>query len=115
MLIATVLCCGAALLVAARGVWTLTRPDTGDPVQRVLRAVAPTQLAAASMLAVAGVAAAVAPRGPALAVLIVGILGAAGTVAAGIWHSARYAAAAETRRRSAGCAGACSACTQPCP
>ncbi|BBY55843.1 hypothetical protein H7J07_02880 [Mycobacterium koreense] len=114
MLIATVVCCVAALLVAARGVWTLTRPDTGDPVQRVLRAVAPTQLAAASMLAMAGVTAAVAPTGTAVAALVVGVLGAAGTVAAGIWHSARYAAAAEARQQADGCAGACSACTQPC-
>ena len=38
-------------------VWTLSRPRSADIVRQVLRAVAPTQLAAAAMLAVAGVVA----------------------------------------------------------
>lgn len=111
MLIAGVVCCCVAVVVAARGVWTLTRPNSGDPVQQVLRSVAPTQLAAAGMLAMGGAAALVAPRSTALVVLIVGGIGAVGTITAGIWQSARYAA----RQQPAGCAaGGCTACTSPC-
>jgi hypothetical protein len=51
MLIAAVLCLCAAVAIAALGLWLLTRPRTADdPVRQVLRAVAPTQLAAAVML-----------------------------------------------------------------
>lgn len=117
MFIAGVLCFLAALAVAARGVWTLTRPQTTDLVQQVLRAVAPTQLAAAAMLTAAGVAAFVAPRGTALVALIVCVIGAVGTVAAGVLQSARFAARQEelAAARSGGCGGGCcSGCDQPC-
>lgn len=113
MLIAGVLCCLAALAVAARGLWTLTRPTDGDPVRQVLRAVAPTQLAAAGMLAAGGVAALMAPAGTARVVVIVCVLGAVGTVLAGVWQSARYAAGRQ-QQPAGGCGGGCcSSCTRP--
>ena len=57
MLFAAVGCLCAAAATAALGGWTLSRPRSADVVRQVLRAVAPTQLAAAAMLAVAGVVA----------------------------------------------------------
>ncbi len=57
MLIAAVLCLCAAVATAGLGLWLLTRPVAADPVRQVLRAVAPTQLAAAVMLAAGGVVA----------------------------------------------------------
>ena len=57
MLIAAVLCLCAAVATAGFGLWLLTRPHAADPVRQVLRAVAPTQLAAAVMLTAGGVVA----------------------------------------------------------
>lgn len=80
---------------------------------------APTQLAAAVMLAAGGSAALAVPRHAAvLTVVGVCILGALTTVAAGSWHSARYALRREAA--PAGCSGVCAACTlstdaRPCP
>jgi hypothetical protein len=69
---------------------------------------APPQLAAAVMLAGGGSVALVAPH-IALVPVIVCIVGAVGTVAAGSWQSARYA----LRREAAivGCGSDCAACT----
>ena len=61
MFIAGVVCLCLAVLVAGSGVRTLTRPAGADLTAQVLRAVAPTQLAAGVMLAAGGVAALVAP------------------------------------------------------
>ena len=57
MVVAAVLCLCAAVVTAAQAVWSLTRPPTVDYVRQVLRAVAPTQLAAAAMLAAGAVVA----------------------------------------------------------
>ena len=57
MFFAAVGCLCAAAATATLGGWTLSRPRSADAVRQVLRAVAPTQLAAAAMLAVAGVVA----------------------------------------------------------
>ncbi|ULE34719.1 hypothetical protein [Mycobacterium sp. IDR2000157661] len=122
MLIAAVLCLCAAVATAGLGLWSLRRPTSGDPVQAVLSSVAPTQLAAAAMLAAGGVVGLAAP-GTGLVVLIVCVLGAAGTIAAGSWQSATAVAAgaAETARARAeavaatgGCGSACASCTLPC-
>jgi hypothetical protein len=115
MLIAGVLCVCAAVVMAARGLWLLSRPvATTDTTRVVMRAVAPPQLAAAVMLAAGGAVALAAPRDAALAVVgvCVGvcIVGAVGTVAVGAWQSARYA----LRREAAGCGGACATCTLAC-
>ncbi|GJF11470.1 hypothetical protein NGTWS0302_10360 [Mycolicibacterium cyprinidarum] len=119
MLVAAVLCLCAAVVTAAQGVWSLTRPPSADYVRRVLRGVAPIQLAAAVMLA-AGAAVALAAGPPmSTVVLIVCVVGAVGTVAAGCWQSATAVLREEQRNRSdsgaaAGCGGACATCTLSC-
>ncbi|KUH94555.1 hypothetical protein [Mycobacterium sp. IS-3022] len=114
MLIAAVLCLCAAAATAGVGAWLLRRPPSGDPVQAVLRSVAPTQLAAAAMLAAGGgVALAAEPR-IAVVVLTVCVLGAVGTVAAGCWQSAKAVARSEAAASSGGCGGGCASCTLPC-
>lgn len=79
-----------------------------------LRAMAPTQLAAAVMLAAGGVVAVAAPGHTALMVVIVCIAGAVGTLAAGSWQSAQYALRRETASPTANCVGSCAVCTQAC-
>jgi hypothetical protein len=111
MLVVGVVCLCMAVLIGGSGVWTLTRPPAADVTGQVLRAVAPTQLAAAVMLAAGGSAALAAPPRTALTVVIVCVLGAVGTVAAGSWQGARYAA---RREAEASCAGSCASCTLSC-
>ncbi|GAY18652.1 hypothetical protein [Mycobacterium sp. shizuoka-1] len=111
MFVAGVVCLGMAVLIGGSGGWALTRPPATDVTGQVLRAVAPTQLAAAVMLAAGGAAALAAPPRIALVVLIVCVLGAVGTVAAGSWQGARYAA---RREAEANCAGSCASCTLSC-
>lgn len=117
MLIAGVLCVCAAVVVAARGLWSLSRPSrpvATDTTQVVMRTLAPPQLAAAVMLAAGGAVALAAPHNAALHVVgvCVGvcIAGALGTVAVGSWQSARYA----LRRETATCGGTCATCTLAC-
>ncbi|OBI79349.1 hypothetical protein [Mycobacterium sp. E740] len=117
MLIAAVLCLCAAAVTAGLGGWLLRRPPSGDPVRAVLRSVAPTQLAAATMLAAGGGVALVAEPRIAVVVLIVCVLGAVGTVATGCWQSAKAVAIADAQRAAAssgGCGGACAGCTLSC-
>src|SRR6201995_2482951 len=95
MLIAGILCVCAAVVMAARGLWSLSRSVAPDTAQGVMRTGAPPPLAAAGMLAGGGAVAIAAPRDTALPVVgvCVGvcIVGAVGTVAVGSWQSARYA------------------------
>jgi hypothetical protein len=112
MLIAAVLCLCAAGVTAALGLWSLARPQSGDAVQQVLRAVVPTQLAAAAMLGAGGVVALVAPDQTAVLALAVCVVGAVGTVAAGCYQSAK--AVARREAADTGCAGACASCTLSC-
>ena len=115
MLIAAVLCLCAAVATAAVGLWLLTRPRSGDPVRQVLRAVAPTQLAAAVMLTAGGVVALSAHPDTGVLVVIVCVVGAVGTVAAGCWQSAKVVARDQARTPvAAGCEGACASCTLSC-
>jgi hypothetical protein len=121
MLIAAVLCLCAAAVVAGLGVWLLSRPRSGDFVRQVLRGVAPTQLAAAVMLAAGGVVALSSRPQTGLLVVVVCVIGAISTVAAGCWQSAKVAAAAntagaraQTAPAAAGCGGACATCTLSC-
>lgn len=123
MLIAAVLSLCAAVATAGVGLWLLSRPRSGDAVQGVLRSVAPTQLAAAAMLAAGGAVGIAAAPGTGVVVLTVCLLGAVGTVAAGCWQSAKAAAAvaaheAHARTEGAaspgGCGTACASCTLPC-
>ena len=117
MVVAAVLCLCAAFVTAAQAVWSLTRPPTVDYVRQVLRAVAPTQLAAAVMLAAGAVVGLSAKPPMSTVVLIVCVAGAVGTVAAGCWQSAKAVLRAEQHRSAtaaAGCGGACATCTLSC-
>jgi len=102
----------AAVASAGFGTWSLARTQNVDPTALALRSMAPAQLAAAIMLAAGGVVALAASPHTALVVLIVCVVGAFGTVAAGSWQSARFA----LRREAAApaCAGTCAGCTQSC-
>ncbi|MCH9640184.1 MAG: hypothetical protein K0U75_10565 [Actinomycetia bacterium] len=118
MLVAAVLCLGAAVATVVQGVWSLTRPPSADYVRRVLRGVAPVQLAAGAMLAAGGLVAMSASPPTSVVVLTVCVVGAVGTVAAGCWQSAT-AVLREQRNRppdgeAAGCGGACATCTLSC-
>lgn len=119
MWVAAVLCLCAAVATAAQGVWSLTRPPSTDYVRQVLRAVAPTQLAAAVMLAAGAVVALSASPPVSTVVLIVSVAGAVGTVAAGCWQAAKAVLRDEQRKQqgaeaSSGCGGACATCTLSC-
>jgi hypothetical protein len=78
-----------------------------------MRSVAPPQLAAATMLAVAGAVALAAPPAAALTVVCVCVVGAIGTVAAGSYQTARYALRQQEAALT-GCGGACAGCTLAC-
>ncbi|MBV9091737.1 MAG: hypothetical protein JO044_17825 [Mycobacteriaceae bacterium] len=115
MLIAAVLCLCGAVLSAVFGVRALARPAPAIGAQQVLRAVAPTQLAAAVMLSAGGLVALSARSSPVLVVLCV--LGAVGTVAAGIWQGGRHTLPAARRERlvcSRQGQQACAICTLSC-
>lgn len=112
MLIATVLCLCAAVATAAVAMWSATRPQSADPVQQVLRAIVPIQLAAAVMLAAGGVVALAAPHQVGLLALVTSVVGAVGTVGAGCYQSA--SAVARREAASAGCTGTCASCTLSC-
>jgi hypothetical protein len=113
MLIAALLCFSAGAVSAGFGARALARqqePATG--VQQVLRAVAPTQFAAAVMLVAGGVVALSARPATGLVVVIVCVIGAVGTVAAGAWQWARCIEVAA--RSKARCDGSCATCTLSC-
>ncbi|WP_019973374.1 hypothetical protein [Mycobacterium sp. 141] len=115
MLIAALLCLSVAVIVGILGLWSLTRPQSDDPVRTVLRAVAPTQLAAAVMLAAGGVAALSAQPRTGMVVVTVCVIGAITTVAAGCWQSAKVVARAEAAAPvGGGCTGSCASCTLSC-
>jgi hypothetical protein len=114
MLIGAVLSLCAAAVSAGFGARALARPQPTARVQQILRAVAPTQLAAAVMLAAGGTVALAARPSTGLLVLIVCVLGAVGTVAAGTWQVARYTQAAAVAREAARCSRGCATCTLSC-
>ena len=114
MLIAAVLCLCAAVATGALGVWLLSRPTSADYVRQVLRGVAPIQLAAAVMLAAGGAVALSAKPQTGLVVVIVCVLGAISTVAAGCWQSAKAVTRAQAGQAVGGCGRACATCTLSC-
>lgn len=115
MVFVAVLCLCAAVAVGAVGLWLLTRPRSDDPRQQILRAVAPTQLAAAVMLAAGGVVALAAPPGTGVLAVVACFVGAVGTVAAGCWQSAKVVARSEASAAAeADCAGSCASCVLSC-
>lgn len=112
MLIAGVLCICAAVASGGFGTWSLAHNRNFGATALALRAMAPTQLAAAVMLAAGGAVALAAVPNTALVVLVVCIAGALGTLAAGSWQSARFAVRQEAAEPA--CAGSCAGCTQSC-
>jgi hypothetical protein len=134
MLIAGVLCVCAAVVSAGFGTWSLSHSQTANSTATTgtnalaLRAMAPTQLAAAVMLAAGGVVALVASPHTALVLVIVCVAGALGTLAAGSWQSARFALRREATEpnlkpnlkpnrepnREDDCEGNCAGCTLSC-
>lgn len=112
MLIAGLVCVCAAVASAAFGTWSLAHPATVNTTQLALRAMAPTQLAAAVMLAAGGAVALAASPDTALVVLVVCIVGALGTLATGSWQSARFAV--RQQPAAPACGGACAVCAQSC-
>ncbi|BBZ63460.1 hypothetical protein [Mycolicibacterium monacense] len=118
MVFVAVLCLCAAVAVAGLGLWLLTRPRSADPRQQILRAVAPTQLAASVMLAAGGVVALAAPPETGVLAVIACGVGAVATVAAGCWQSAKVVARTEAAQAAAGadadCAGSCASCVLSC-
>ena len=113
MTVAAVVCLGLAVLIGGSGLWTLARKPGVDLTTQVMRAVAPTQLAAAVMLAVGAVLALAAPDTIGKIGLIGGVAGAVATVGAGSWRSARYAA---RREAGGGCGSSegCGGCAKVC-
>ena len=111
MLIAGVLCLCAAAASAVLGARALARPVAAAGPQAVLRTVAPTQLAAAVMLAAGGVVAV--SNHASVGLLALCVAGAVGTVAAGAWQGAR-AALAHERACQRGGEGPCATCTLSC-
>ncbi|WP_422743519.1 hypothetical protein ACN27E_18065 [Mycobacterium sp. WMMD1722] len=120
MVIAAALCLIAALAIGGTGGWLLTRPHGGDPLRLSLRAVAPTQFAAAVMLAAGGIVGLAAPPVTGMLAVIACVIGAVGTVAAGCWQSAKaitragQLADAADAADAEGCAGSCASCVLSC-
>lgn len=114
MLIAAVLSLCAAVATAVVGLRLLTRPAPADTGGQLMRAMAPTQLAAAAMLTVGGVVGLTTTPQTGWVVLIVCIIGAVGTVAAGSWQSAKAGAQVMAAQSAASCGTACASCTLSC-
>jgi hypothetical protein len=122
MLIAGVLCVCAAAVAAGFGTWSLSQNQAMERTASTattalgLRAMAPTQLAAAVMLAAGGVVALVASPHTALVLVIVCVCGALGTLAAGSWQIARFALRGGGAQVSyqAECKGNCVGCNLSC-
>jgi len=113
MVVGAVLSLCLALFFAGSGLWTLTRRSGVDVTGQVLRAVAPTQIAAAVMLAAGGLAALAAPAPIGLTGLLIGTVGAIATIGAGSWRAARYAAERQVTS-PCGSADGCAGCSQLC-
>lgn len=123
MLIAAVLCLCSASAFVVLGTRSLARPVAADGPQRVYRAVAPTQLAAAVMLIAGGVVAL--SNRASIGLLVLCVAGALGTVAVGLLQGAKFAEAAAMRggatmhgAAATGCQGSgqqsCAGCNMSC-
>lgn len=115
MTVGAVVCLALALLIGGSGLWTLAYRPGVDLTAQVLRAVAPTQIAAAVMLAAGAILALAAPGTVGTIGLIGGVVGAVGTIAAGSWQGARYAARREAAAGpGCGSGDGCGGCTKVC-
>ena len=114
MTVASVICLGMAVLIGGSGLWTLARTPGVDLTARVVRAVAPTQIAAAVMLA-AGAIVALATGGRfGWIAMITGVVGAVATIAVGSFQGARYAARQEATAGGCGSGEGCGGCAKVC-
>ncbi len=111
MLIAGVLCLSAAVASVSFGARSLARGRGGGDIPLALRAMAPAQIAAAVMLAAGGVVALTTAPTRGLIALVIGVVGALGTLGAGAYQSARFAA---RQQATAGCGRPCPGCTRLC-
>lgn len=114
MVVAAVICLALAALMAGSGLWTLARRPGVDLTGQVLRAVAPTQIAAAVMLAAGAVLALAEPGTIGTIGLTGGVAGAIATVAAGSWQGARFAARREAQSGGCGSGAGCGGCAKVC-
>ncbi len=114
MFFAALACLGMAVLIGGSGLWTLRRPVPTDLTGVVLRAVAPTQVAAGVMLAAGGIVALAAPSRVGLIGLIVGAIGAVVTIGAGSWQGARYVERRQSAGGGCGTGEGCGGCAQVC-
>jgi len=114
MLIVGVLCLCAAALCAVAAWRSLRSPRESGPRELAMRALVPTQCAAVVMLVAAGLVA-LAGGTSRLPVVLVCVLGAVGTVVAGIWQGGRYAVElAEASAPAGGCGSSCGGCSKIC-
>lgn len=114
MTVGALVCLGLAVLIGGTGLWTLARRPGTDLTSQVLRAVAPTQLAAAVMLASGAVLGLAAPESIGKWAMLGGALGAIATIAAGSWQGARYAARREAAAPGCGSGEGCGGCAKAC-
>ena len=113
MTVAAVLCLCVAVLIGGTGLWTLSRGTAADLTGRVVRSVAPAQLAAGVMLAAGAIVALTAGERIGLIGIIVAVAGAVGTLGAASWQAARYAER-KSGSGSCGSGGGCGGCGQVC-
>jgi hypothetical protein len=115
MVVGAVICLGLAVLIGGSGLWTLARRPGVDLTSQVVRAVAPTQIAAAVMLTAGAIIALAEPGTIGKIGLAGGVIGAVATIGAGSWQGARYAARREAAA-GGGCGSAkgCGGCAKVC-
>ena len=113
MVVGAVLSLCLAALIGGSGLWSLLRRSGVDVTGQVLRAVAPTQVAAAVMLSAGALTALAAPSPIGLIGMIIGAIGALGPIAAGSWRAARYAAQRQVAA-SCGSGNGCAGCDPLC-
>lgn len=115
MTVAAVVCLGMAVLIGGSGAWTLARTPGVDLTAQVLRAVAPTQIAAAVMLAAGAIVALTARGQIGWIAIVTGVIGAVTTIAVGSWQGARFAASREAAS-GGGCGSGegCGGCAKVC-
>ena len=114
MTVGAVVCLGLAALIGGSGLWTLTHTPGVDLTGQVLRAMAPTQIAAAVMLAAGAIVALTARGQIGVIALVTGVVGAVATIAAGSVQGARYAARREEAAGGCGSGVGCGGCAKIC-
>jgi uncharacterized membrane protein len=112
--VGAVVCLGLAVLIGGSGLWTLARTPGVDLTGKVVRAVAPTQIAAAVMLAAGAIVALAAREQIGVIALVTGVVGAVATISAGSWQGARYAARQQSATGGCDSGAGCGGCAKIC-